>query len=67
MRYTLSLSLSQICLHTGPEVDPDHRDADPAPKTAEIVANTIKAHFKGISTTPAIYEPCMYTVSKHIS
>ena len=54
----------QICLHTGPEVNPNHRDADTLASTAEDVSSFIHEYFKGVSTTPSISELCMYTVSK---
>ena len=57
----------QAALHTGPEVHPDHRDANPTPNTTEIVGKFIHDHFKGVSTTPSIYEACLYTVSPSIN
>ena len=57
----------QAALHTGPEVHPDHRDANPTPNTTEIVGKFIHDHFKGVSTTPSIYEACLYTVSLSIN
>ena len=56
--------LFQICPHTGPEIDPDHRDADSTASGVKEVSAFIQTFFKGISTTPSISEMCMYTVSK---
>ena len=56
--------LSQICPHTGPEIDPDHRDADPTASCVKEVSAFIQTYLKGISTTPSISEMCMYTVRK---
>ena len=51
----------QICQFYGDhEVDPDQRDAEPQPKTKEFVSSFIRTHLKGVSTTPAIFEICMY-------
>ena len=65
LTHTHTHTHKQACLHTGSVVDPDNRDASPAPSTAESVANFIKTYFKGVSTTPSIYEACLYTV-KHL-
>ncbi len=53
----------QVCSHTGPEVDPDHRDADVAFTNAKVTSEFISRFFKGVAKTPSIVEPCMYTVS----
>ena len=44
---------------------PDNRDADPFAATSTIkkTAAFIGQFFRGVSTTPSIIEPCMYTVS----
>ncbi len=53
----------QICFHTNHnEVDPDARDALPGPSTTDLVRPFVQRHFKGVQTTPSIYEACMYTV-----
>ena len=44
-------------------MDPDNRDALPGPSTTEHVLPFITKYFKGVATTPSIYEACMYTVS----
>ena len=59
----VDLCTLQICQHTGPVIDPDHRDAEPAPASTAAVAKLIKTTFNFVSTTPSIYESCMYTVS----
>ncbi|XP_064395322.1 peroxisomal sarcosine oxidase-like isoform X1 [Halichondria panicea] len=56
--------LVKICFHTNHnEVDPDARDALPGPSTTDLVRPFVQRHFKGVQTTPSIYEACMYTES----
>ena len=54
----------QVCFHTGSEVDPDQRDLNTAQSNLEGIQSFIEKYFSGVSTSPSICEPCMYTVSQ---
>ena len=54
----------QVCFHDGLEIsEPDQRDSTPQSVTSHIVSRFIEKHLKGVSTTPALTELCMYTLS----
>ncbi len=61
----LSLSLMsftlQICPCATVCVDPDSRDEPLSPRVEDIIPYVAK-YFKGVSTTPSIYEACIITV-----
>ncbi len=42
-------------------VDPDKRDEPLSPRVKDIKPYVAK-YFKGVSTTPSIYEACIFTV-----
>jgi sarcosine oxidase/L-pipecolate oxidase len=56
--------LVKVLYHSGPATDPDARDrALPAPWVEKVQAY-VEEHMPGLdSTAPAIYEPCMYTMT----
>ena len=53
----------QICLHDGPEVDPDARDDVDCGYVEKKLTEYVKRHVIGVETKPSIVEHCMYTVS----
>lgn len=54
----------QMCVHNGPTIDPDLRDASQADDADEkCVGEMISKHFPGIEDKPSIRETCIYTVS----
>ena len=52
----------QICPYATVCVDPDSRDEQISPRVDDIQPYVAK-YFKGVSTTPSIYEACIITVS----
>ena len=56
---------TQVCLRGGPAFDPDHPDMDPThgPHSTDVVSSFIIKYFMNISTSPAIHESCLFTVS----
>ncbi len=52
----------QICPYATVCVDPDSRDEQISPRVEDIQPYVAK-YFKGVSTTPSIYEACIITVS----
>ena len=53
----------QICLDTGPEVDPDHRDVVDISLEKKTLYNFISRKFLKVDPEPSIEESCIYTVS----
>ena len=53
----------QICLHDGPDVDPDARDDVDCGYVEKKLTEYVKRHVIGVETKPSIVEHCMYTVS----
>ena len=53
----------QICLHDGPDVDPDARDDVDCGYVEKKLTEYVKRHVIGVETKPSIMEHCMYTVS----
>lgn len=53
----------KICLHHGPEIDPDKRDDTDDSWVVERVSKYVKAHFPGLIPVPSIKETCIYTVT----
>eukprot|EP00105_Crassostrea_gigas_P038872 XP_019923020.1 PREDICTED: peroxisomal sarcosine oxidase isoform X1 [Crassostrea gigas] len=52
-----------ICLHWGPEVDPDSRDKADDSWVIDKMKRYIARHFPELEAEPAIAETCMYTMS----
>lgn len=55
--------LVKICLHWGPEVDPDSRDKADDSWVIDKMKRYIARHFPELEAEPAIAETCMYTMS----
>jgi len=55
--------LNKICLDTGPEVDPDQRDAVDISFEKETLRKFISKKFLKVDPEPSIEESCIYTVS----
>mmetsp|Transcript_33675 Transcript_33675/g.73529 ORF Transcript_33675/g.73529 Transcript_33675/m.73529 type:complete len:438 (-) Transcript_33675:132-1445(-) len=56
--------LIKVALHGGPDCDPDERSLVPGyAELEDAVAPFIAKHFKGVKTTAAIAEACMYTLT----
>ena len=62
-----SHSYTQVAKHAGPVIDPDHRDSVPFPHTVESVSKFISRYLKGVSTTPSVCGPCLYSESSSLS
>ncbi|XP_065937101.1 peroxisomal sarcosine oxidase [Magallana gigas] len=56
--------LVKICLHWGPEVDPDSRDKADDSWVIDKMKRYIARHFPELEAEPAIAETCMYTWSE---
>ncbi|XP_052800944.1 peroxisomal sarcosine oxidase-like isoform X2 [Mya arenaria] len=55
--------LVKICLHTGPDVDPDRRDAVDSRWVEDRMRAIIAQNFPGLDPTPAVTETCIYTMT----
>ncbi|XP_048738574.2 peroxisomal sarcosine oxidase-like [Ostrea edulis] len=55
--------LVKICLHWGPEVDPDTRDKADDTWVINTMKKYVSKHFPELNPEPAIIETCMYTWS----
>ncbi|KAJ8305957.1 hypothetical protein KUTeg_016502, partial [Tegillarca granosa] len=53
----------KICLHHGPEIDPDNRDDTDDGWVVERVSKYVKNHFPGLIPIPSINESCIYTMT----
>ncbi|KAK3092006.1 hypothetical protein FSP39_024399 [Pinctada imbricata] len=53
--------LVKICLHWGPEVDPDLRDKADDKWVTETMCKYVSDYFPGLVPMPAVSESCMYT------
>ncbi|XP_041348160.1 peroxisomal sarcosine oxidase-like [Gigantopelta aegis] len=52
----------KICLHHGPEIDPDNRDGVPDSWVLDLITKYVRDHFPGLETcSPSIVETCIYT------
>lgn len=56
--------LIKICLHWGPEVDPDIRDMADDSWVIDKMKGYVSKHFPELESEPAIAETCMYTWSE---
>ncbi len=55
--------LVKICRHTGPSIDPDHRDVVNVNPDKERLRDFISKCFPKVEPFPSIEESCIYTVS----
>ena len=53
----------QICLHTGPNIDPEQRDVVDIASDKEKLREFISAKFPKVESIPSIEESCIYTLS----
>ncbi|KAK3091293.1 hypothetical protein FSP39_018701 [Pinctada imbricata] len=53
----------KLCLHEGPEVDPDTRDFSDQSLVINLMSSYVAEHFPGLIPRPSIVESCMYTIS----
>lgn len=51
----------KICLHFGPDVDPDNRDAVDSKWAIDTLKNYVSKHFPNLIPEPSIIETCIYT------
>lgn len=56
-------NMIKVCLHDGPDINPDARDDVDHEWVEENVSEYIKRHVTGVETKPSIVEHCIYTVS----
>ena len=61
------MNLSQICNHTGPNIDPEKRDIVDITSDKEKLRDFITAKFPNVEPIPSIEESCIYTVSNYKS
>ncbi|XP_063415732.1 peroxisomal sarcosine oxidase-like [Mytilus trossulus] len=52
----------KICLHAGPEIDPDNRDAVDDKWVIDKISEYVARHFPNLVPTPSIVETCIYTM-----
>ncbi|XP_061194488.1 peroxisomal sarcosine oxidase-like [Saccostrea echinata] len=53
----------KACLHDGPEIDPDDRDAVNTNDVTEAVRKYVSEHLPGLETVPSVTETCIYTMT----
>ncbi|XP_033747873.1 peroxisomal sarcosine oxidase-like [Pecten maximus] len=53
--------LYKMCLHSGPEIDPDRRDDADSTWVIDNVKQFVAKHFPCLEQHPAIIETCIYT------
>lgn len=53
--------LVKICLHTGPNIDPDNRDGVDNAWVLDAMKLVIASHFPSLEREPSIVESCIYT------
>ena len=53
----------QICLHEGPEIDPDQRDTVSTQDLKASLQDFLRAHCPGVDPDVAIEESCIYTMT----
>ncbi|KAL8600682.1 hypothetical protein ACOMHN_006748 [Nucella lapillus] len=51
----------KVCLHHGPDIHPDRRDATDNTWVVSLISDYVKQHFPGLESTPAVVETCIYT------
>ena len=61
--YVFSQKFLQICLHTGPNINPESRDIVDITPDKERLREYITKNFPNVEPTPSIEESCIYTVS----
>ena len=62
--YVFSKNSLKICLHTGPNINPESRDIVDVTPDKERLREYISKNFPNVEPTPSIEESCIYTVSK---
>jgi len=55
--------LAKICLHEGPEIDPDKRDSVSTHELKASLQGFLRAHCPGVDPDVAIEESCIYTLT----
>ena len=60
---TISKNSLKICLHTGPNINPESRDIVDITPDKERLREYITKNFPNVEPTPSIEESCIYTVS----
>lgn len=53
--------LVKICLHHGPNIDPDNRDAVDNQWVMDKIKMIIRTHFPSLEPEPSVVETCIYT------
>ena len=53
----------QICLHEGPEIDPDKRDSVSTHELKASLQSFLRTHCPGVDPEVAIEESCIYTLT----
>ena len=53
----------QICLHEGPEIDPDKRDSVSTQELKASLQSFLRTHCPGVDPEVAIEESCIYTLT----
>ncbi|KAK3084136.1 hypothetical protein FSP39_008785, partial [Pinctada imbricata] len=51
----------KVCLHNGPDIDPDRRDSVDTTWVINTMCKYVRTHFNGLEDTPSIVETCIYT------
>ncbi|XP_076453157.1 peroxisomal sarcosine oxidase-like [Babylonia areolata] len=51
----------KVCLHIGPEIDPDNRDEVDDSWVRQKVSQYVCSHLPWLRTTPGVVEACIYT------
>ncbi|XP_076434722.1 peroxisomal sarcosine oxidase-like [Babylonia areolata] len=51
----------KVCLHHGPDIHPDRRDAADHSWVVSMLSDYVREHFPGLEPTPAVVETCIYT------
>ncbi len=54
----------QVCVHAGPNIDPELRDTPTDTWDVEGLKKVVKDFFPGAQPTPSVQETCIYTVSR---
>ena len=63
IRIFFSKNSLKICLHTGPNINPESRDIVDITPDKERLREYITKNFPNVEPTPSIEESCIYTVS----
>ncbi len=63
LKIAQSTFIPQIYHRTYRDIEIDDRDEEGAgPESVEKVVQFIRTYLRGVATTPAIFEPCVYSV-----